>query len=72
MLFRSNQEFLDKKIEVMIESNTSTGTQGRTGSNHIVHFSTPTNLRPGDLAWVTITRAGQHSLKGELAPPEAS
>ncbi|WP_446011942.1 tRNA (N6-isopentenyl adenosine(37)-C2)-methylthiotransferase MiaB [Candidatus Electrothrix sp.] len=67
-----NQEFLDKKIEVMIESNTSTGTQGRTGSNHIVHFSTPTNLRPGDLAWVTITRAGQHSLKGELAPPEAS
>ncbi|XCN71516.1 MAG: tRNA (N6-isopentenyl adenosine(37)-C2)-methylthiotransferase MiaB [Candidatus Electrothrix aestuarii] len=67
-----NQEFLGKTVEVMIESNGESGTQGRTGTNHIVHFTSPTNLLPGDFALVTITHAGQHSLKGEPAAPEAS
>ncbi|MCI5148740.1 MAG: tRNA (N6-isopentenyl adenosine(37)-C2)-methylthiotransferase MiaB [Candidatus Electrothrix sp. MAN1_4] len=61
-----NQEFFGKTVEVMVESNTSSGTQGRTGTNHIVHFASPTNLLPGDLALVTVTHAGQHSLKGDL------
>lgn len=60
-----NQEFLGKAVEVMVESTTSSGIQGRTGSNHIVHFTSPTNLQPGNLALVTITHAGQHSLQGE-------
>ncbi|MCI5160049.1 MAG: MiaB/RimO family radical SAM methylthiotransferase [Candidatus Electrothrix sp. AUS1_2] len=64
-----NQEFLGKTVEVMIEANTSTGIQGRTGTNHIVHFASPTNLLPGDLAFVTITHAGRHSLKGEFKEP---
>ncbi|WP_339138661.1 MAG: tRNA (N6-isopentenyl adenosine(37)-C2)-methylthiotransferase MiaB [Candidatus Electrothrix sp. GW3-4] len=67
-----NQEFLGKTVEVMIEANRSSGSQGRTGTNHIVHFTSPTNLLPGDLALVTITHAGQHSLKGELADKEKS
>ncbi len=61
-----NQEFLGKTVEVMVESNSSSGAQGRTGTNHIVHFTSPVNLLPGDLAQVTITHAGQHSLKGEV------
>lgn len=60
-----NQEFLGKAVKVMVESNSSSGTQGRTGTNHIVHFTAPTELRPGDCTHVTITHAGQHSLKGE-------
>jgi tRNA-2-methylthio-N6-dimethylallyladenosine synthase len=61
-----NQEFLGKTVEVMVESNSSTGTKGRTETNHIVHFIASTDLLPGDLARVTVTHAGEHSLKGEL------
>lgn len=61
-----NREFLGKTVEVMVESDSSSGTQGRTGTNHIVHFTSPTELLPGDLAQVTITHAGQHSLKGDI------
>ncbi|MDU9048426.1 MAG: tRNA (N6-isopentenyl adenosine(37)-C2)-methylthiotransferase MiaB [Candidatus Electrothrix sp. Rat3] len=61
-----NQEFLDKTVEVMVESWSPSRAQGRTGTNHIVHFTSPTDLLPGDLALLTITHAGQHSLKGDV------
>jgi tRNA-2-methylthio-N6-dimethylallyladenosine synthase len=62
-----NQEFLGKCIEVMVEGRGESSFQGRTGSNHVVHFSGPAQLRLGDLVMVTIKHAGQHSLKGEMA-----
>ncbi|WYD81309.1 MAG: tRNA (N6-isopentenyl adenosine(37)-C2)-methylthiotransferase MiaB [Candidatus Electrothrix gigas] len=67
-----NQEFLGKTVEVMIESCSSADPsepfqmKGRTGSNHIVHLRSSTQLLPGDLVLVTLTHAGQHSLKGVL------
>ncbi len=65
-----NQELIGKTVEVMIESTSSSGTSGvkaRSGSNHIVHLTSSINLLPGDLALVTITHAGQHSMRGEIA-----
>jgi len=62
-----NREFLGKSVEVMVEGRGESGVQGRTGSNHIVHFAGPDSLQPGDVVMVTINHAGQHSLKGEIA-----
>jgi tRNA-2-methylthio-N6-dimethylallyladenosine synthase len=62
-----NREFLGKSVEVMVEGRSESGVQGRTGSNHIVHFAGPDSLQPGDLLMVTINHAGQHSLKGSMA-----
>ncbi|CAK8717266.1 tRNA (N6-isopentenyl adenosine(37)-C2)-methylthiotransferase MiaB [Candidatus Electrothrix laxa] len=67
-----NQEFLGKTVEVMVESCSSSKAQGRTRTNHIVHFTSPTDLLPGDLALVTVTHAGQHSLQGEPVTTENS
>lgn len=61
-----NKEFLGTIVEVMVENITEKAVQGRTGSNHIVHFCGPKNLVPGDVAMVTITHAGKHSLNGNL------
>jgi len=61
-----NKEFLGKTVEVMVEIITEKAVQGRTGSNHIVHFCGSKNLVPGDVAMVTITHAGKHSLNGNL------
>uniref|UniRef100_UPI004057B18A tRNA (N6-isopentenyl adenosine(37)-C2)-methylthiotransferase MiaB n=1 Tax=Candidatus Electronema sp. TaxID=2698783 RepID=UPI004057B18A len=65
-----NRDFLGRSIEVMVEGRSESGVQGRTGSNHIVHFAGPDDLQPGDLVMVTINHAGQHSLKGELTAHE--
>jgi tRNA-2-methylthio-N6-dimethylallyladenosine synthase len=65
-----NREFLGRSVEVMVEGRSESGVQGRTGSNHIVHFAGPDSLHPGDLLIVTINHAGQHSLKGELMTHE--
>ncbi len=61
-----NKEFLGKTVEVMIENNKDDSIQSRTGTNHIVHFAGPNNLVPGDVAMVTITHAGKHSLNGNF------
>ena len=61
-----NQEFLGRSVAVMVENRSESGMQGRTGSNHVVHFTGPEALQPGDLVMVTINHAGQHSLKGEM------
>jgi len=60
-----NRDFLGKTVEVMIENVVDTAIQGRTGSNHIVHFKSSENLLPGDSARVIINHAGKHSLNGE-------
>ncbi len=60
-----NQEFLGRTVEVMVESRTASGMEGRTGSNHIVHFNSSEELCPGDIAQVIISHAGQHSLRGQ-------
>jgi tRNA-2-methylthio-N6-dimethylallyladenosine synthase len=62
-----NREFLGRSVEVMVEGRSESGLQGRTGSNHIVHFAGPDSLQPGDLLMVTINHAGQHSLQGSMA-----
>ncbi|CAK8724737.1 hypothetical protein GMJAKD_14715 [Candidatus Electrothrix aarhusensis] len=67
-----NEEFLGKTVEVMVESCSPSKAQGRTGTNHIVHFTSPTDLLPGDIVLVTVTHAGEHSLQGEPVITESS
>ena len=50
----------------MVEACGEESVKGRTETNHIVHFLKTTELKPGDCVNVTITHAGQHSLKGEF------
>jgi tRNA-2-methylthio-N6-dimethylallyladenosine synthase len=55
--------------EVVVEGPSRTDpslTTGRTRQNKLVHFATQTPLRPGTTATAAITRAGGHSLRGEL------
>ncbi|MCI5223049.1 MAG: tRNA (N6-isopentenyl adenosine(37)-C2)-methylthiotransferase MiaB [Candidatus Electrothrix sp. AR4] len=61
-----NREFLDQSVEVMVEKNSASGIQARTGTNHIVHFTGSKDHLPGDLVWVNVVHAGKHSLNGEL------
>jgi tRNA-2-methylthio-N6-dimethylallyladenosine synthase len=42
-------------------------TSGRTRQNKLVHFRADRVLRPGTIAEVTVTGAGPHFLRGELA-----
>lgn len=61
-----NQEMVGRTINVMVERNEAGTVQARTGSNHIVHFIYPGRLLPGDILDVRLTRAGKHSLQGEV------
>ncbi len=61
-----NQEFIGKTLEIMVESLSEAGIQGRSGSNHVVHCSGAASAQPGDLLRVNINHAGPHSLKGEI------
>lgn len=61
-----NKAYLGTFMELMVESTSDNGFQGRTGTNHIVHVEERTELRPGEFTEVKIIHAGQHSLKGEL------
>jgi tRNA-2-methylthio-N6-dimethylallyladenosine synthase len=65
-----NQEFLGKTLEIMVESSSEAGIQGRSGSNHVVHSNTPQEqqVQPGDLILLTINQAGPHALKGDALP----
>ncbi len=60
-----NQEIVGKTMQVMIEHNQDGRIKSRTGSNHIVHFTSSLPLVPGDLCRVRVTHAGMHSLRGE-------
>lgn len=64
-----NREYINRLESIMVESqhaNQGGKWHGRTSSNHIVHFDSPTPLVPGQLVNVLITEACQHSLRGEL------
>lgn len=63
-----NQELVGLSLEVMVEQNNNGEIKSRTGSNHIVHFSSPLPLDPGEIIQVRITHAGKHSLNGTLLP----
>lgn len=62
-----NQEYVGSVRKVMVEEATVERSMGRTDTNHIVHFDSCLNARPGDMLQVKIIHAGQHSLKGEVA-----
>lgn len=64
-----NIEYIDKILEVMVEGLGRNGLlQGRSSTNHIVHFpaAAETRLHPGDVVLVRIHKAGRHSLTGTL------
>ncbi len=61
-----NNEYLGKKIDVLVESSNTDCFQGRTGTNHIVHVTSRCQPAPGDTVKVAITHAGNHSLQGVL------
>ncbi len=62
-----NRQYVDQELAVLLEEVTIDGGRGRTGTNHLVHFSTPLPHRPGDIILARITQAGQHSLQGRSA-----
>ena len=64
-----NQEYLGKRVELMIEEVGNGSLKGRTVTNHIVHIHElgTEGLRPGDFIHARVIHAGQHSLRGEMA-----
>ena len=66
-----NREYLDRTLPILIETSAEGKMMGRTVTNHIVHVEeSPAGLAPGIFAEVKIVHAGQHSLKGVLAPAQ--
>jgi len=61
-----NMAYLGKSMEIMVENIDSTGLQGRTGTNHIVHVDGASGFLPGDFIHIEVVHAGHHSLKGRL------
>ena len=61
-----NREYVGSTQNVMVEDCGEESVKSRTETNHIVHFAQTEELKPGDCVDVTITHAGQHSLKGEI------
>jgi len=59
-----NLEFLDKSLEVLVESCGEDSYKCRTKTNHVVHVDSTLPLTPGQLVNVKINHAGHHSLKG--------
>lgn len=61
-----NSEYIGTTVEVMIESVSAGGINGRTPTNHIVHCDEipQASLIPGDIIPVLIRHAGKHSLNG--------
>ncbi|MBT8346146.1 MAG: tRNA (N6-isopentenyl adenosine(37)-C2)-methylthiotransferase MiaB [Desulfofustis sp.] len=64
-----NREYLESTLAILVETNAEGKMMGRTVTNHIVHVEqAPANLLPGSFTGVKIVHAGQHSLKGVIAP----
>ncbi|MBE0583308.1 MAG: tRNA (N6-isopentenyl adenosine(37)-C2)-methylthiotransferase MiaB [Desulfofustis sp.] len=60
-----NREYIGSIQEVLLEKVDSAEAFGRSPTNHIVHLeSWPPQAQPGDILRVSITSAGQHSMKG--------
>jgi tRNA-2-methylthio-N6-dimethylallyladenosine synthase len=60
-----NRELIGTTAELMVEKTNGHAHQGRTGSNHIVHFTSDKGHLPGSKVDVILRHAGKHSLKGE-------
>lgn len=67
-----NREYLGSVQSVMLEECSADGGRGRTGTNHIVHFSDCCGHAPGDIVDMIIIHAGQHSLRGEIKKKDES
>ena len=61
-----NREYVGLAQSVMLEECGEDGGKGRTGTNHIVHFSDCRGHVAGDIVKMKIVHAGQHSLRGEI------
>jgi tRNA-2-methylthio-N6-dimethylallyladenosine synthase len=62
---KKNRAFTGKTLEVMVESITEKGFQGRSQYNHVVHVESNRSHAPGQLIDSIINHAGQHSLQGK-------
>ena len=65
----ANKARVGRVEEVVVEGPSRTDPDlvtGRTRQNRLVHFRPTESLRPGTYATVEVTRAGGHSLRGEL------
>ena len=65
----ANEARIGRIEEVVVEGPSRTDPDlvtGRTRQNRLVHFRPAEPLRPGTYATVEVTRAGGHSLRGEL------
>ena len=63
------QEYIGKTVELMVEGESRSGNgqwSGRTTTNHIVNFTAPGKLQPGDTLKVIVEEACLHSLRGRL------
>jgi len=64
-----NREYVGKTMEIMVEGE-SKGQEnqwnGRTTTNHIVHFTSPRSYKPGHFVTVKISEACQNSLRGHI------
>ncbi len=61
--------YVGQVLEIMVEGESRTGDgqwSGRTGSNHIVNFTGPAAINPGQILRVKIDEACLHSLRGSL------
>jgi tRNA-2-methylthio-N6-dimethylallyladenosine synthase len=64
-----NREYIGKIMEIMVEGESKgqdNQWNGRTTTNNIVHFTSPTSYKPGHFVTVKITEACQNSLRGEI------
>ncbi len=69
IIYEINREYIGKVESIMVEGKSKNdGNQfnGRTSSNHIVHFPSDTNFLAGEIINVKITEACQHSLRGVI------
>jgi tRNA-2-methylthio-N6-dimethylallyladenosine synthase len=64
-----NREQIGKTVELLVEKSNTNACSGRTPSSHLTHINLPVNhgVKAGDFIAATITGAGHHSLRGELA-----
>lgn len=66
---RKNKEFKGTLQEILIEGKDEKDTgrfTGRTRTNKIVNIPLKNNVKPADIITVKITRAGRHSLEGDI------
>lgn len=61
-----NREYLGLTMQVMVENIKEKKAQGRTPTNHIVHFNVDQLPEIGDIVPILIKGAGKHSLRGVI------